>query len=268
MPPLLKRHSLVSKALEIEDREIIALSGAGGKTSLMSQLVRELQLGGPVVTTTTTKIAVPDPSQFSCLLLTREDSQWESRCRNQLQQLRHVTLAHYRFGSNKLKGHEGEEMEALLRRDLAPYVVIEADGARQKPLKAPRQDEPLIPKQSTLVVGLIGWDVLGRELTEPNVHRAEIFRHTLGLKGTHVTVSEEILARWVVHSAGLGKNVPSGARFVVFLNKCDTDHNRDQAIRLASSIVCAAGSPCRHALVASLRHGIFLSIQDSTSCCD
>jgi hypothetical protein len=63
------------------------------------------------------------------------------------------------------------------------------------------------------------------------------------------------------HPAGLGKNVPPAARFVVFLNKCDTDDSRDQAVRLASAIVCAAGSPCRHAVVGSLRQGIYLSIQ-------
>ena len=261
MPPLLKRHSLASEALEIKDREIIALTGAGGKTSLMFQLARELQAAGPVITTATTKIAEPDASQSPSFLLTREDPHWEHNCRQRLQRLRHVTLAHYRFGGGKIKGPEGEEMEQLLRLDLAPYVVIEADGARKKPLKAPRHDEPLIPGQSTLVIGLIGWDILGRELTESNVHRAEIFRRTLGLRGTHVTVDEEILARWAWHPAGLGKNVPPAARFVVFLNKCDSDDSRKRAVRLASAIVCAAGTPCRHAVVGSLHQGAYLSIR-------
>ena len=260
MHPVLTRHSLVSEALDIHPQEIVALSGAGGKTSLMFQLARELQARRPVLTTTTTKIAIPDPSQSPCYILTRDDPKWELHCRTRLHELKHVTLAHHCHGGTQLKGHEGEEMEELLRRDLAPYVLIEADGARQKPLKAPRHDEPLIPRQSTLVVGLIGWDILGKELSELNVHRADILRRTLELEEIPTWVTGEIIARWVAHPAGLGKNVPPGARFVAFLNKCDLEESREEAVRLARNIVCAPRSPCRQVVVGSLRQGIYISI--------
>jgi len=263
MYPALERHSLLSEALDIRPREIIALSGAGGKTSLMFQLAGEIAAHSVVLTTTTTKIAVPDPSQSPCCVLTRDDPQWELHSRIRLQELRHITLAHHRFGDTKLKGHEGEEMEELLRRELAPYILIEADGARQKPLKAPRHDEPLIPRQTTLVVGMIGWDVLGKELAEPNVHRAEIFRRTLGLAGDRLEVTADIIARWAAHPAGLGKNVPAGARFVAFLNKCDLEAHREEAGRLASAIVCSPGSSCRHVVVGSIRQKFFLSVRDA-----
>jgi hypothetical protein len=50
----------LTEALGIEAREMISLVGAGGKTTLMFRLAKELSLSGKrLVTTTTTKILEP-----------------------------------------------------------------------------------------------------------------------------------------------------------------------------------------------------------------
>ncbi|MCJ7654933.1 MAG: putative selenium-dependent hydroxylase accessory protein YqeC, partial [Dehalococcoidia bacterium] len=57
------------EALDIRPGEVISLVGGGGKTTLMFALARELALGsGCVITTTTTKILEPSPSETPLLL--------------------------------------------------------------------------------------------------------------------------------------------------------------------------------------------------------
>ena len=52
------------EALGLQAREVISLVGAGGKTTLMFRLAKELLLSGKrVVTTTTTKILEPTPEE-------------------------------------------------------------------------------------------------------------------------------------------------------------------------------------------------------------
>ena len=56
----LKGEILFYKKLRIEKNSITAITGSGGKTSLMFRLAEELSLKGKVLITTTTKIFAPD----------------------------------------------------------------------------------------------------------------------------------------------------------------------------------------------------------------
>ena len=56
-------HPLI-ESLDLRAREVISLVGAGGKTTLMFRLAKELVLTGEkVVTTTTTKILEPSSEE-------------------------------------------------------------------------------------------------------------------------------------------------------------------------------------------------------------
>lgn len=254
-------YSKASDALEVRAREIVAFVGGGGKTSLMFAMASELRHRAPVLSTTTTKIFSPEPSQSSRLVLTRDRPDWESAVRRGLEEFGHVTMAHYTYDEGKLKGHEREEMDELLAKDLAPYVLIEADGARKKPLKASRLDEPLTPRSCTLVVGIIGWDCIGRTLDSDHVHRVEIFRNALGLVANGIVVTEEILEAWIVHPDGLRKNVPDGARFALFLNKCDSTESLDAASAFAQRVLANADSGCRLAVAGSVWQETYRAIK-------
>src|SRR4030042_6313460 len=60
-------HTLI-ESLDLRAKEVISLVGAGGKTTLMFRLAKELLLAGKrVVTTTTTKILEPSSEETRCL---------------------------------------------------------------------------------------------------------------------------------------------------------------------------------------------------------
>jgi len=60
-------------------------------------------------------------------------------------------------------------------------LLIEADGSRQRPLKAPASHEPVIPNWVDTVAVVAGLSALGSPLTEKWVHRPERFAALSGL---------------------------------------------------------------------------------------
>src|SRR5262249_57619382 len=50
-------------------------------------------------------------------------------------------------------------------------ILDEADGSRTRPFKAPADHEPVIPEETTLVIAVVGADVLGQPLDGEHVHR-------------------------------------------------------------------------------------------------
>ena len=55
------------------------------------------------------------------------------------------------------------------------WIIVEADGAKRRPLKAPGRYEPVIPACSHIVIGVVGLNGLGKPLDKKYVFRPEIF---------------------------------------------------------------------------------------------
>ena len=127
-------------------RGITAIIGSGGKTTLLRTLADELP--GRVLLCTSTHFlgyrdlpAVLDPTEPA------------------------------RSPTGKLVDC-GIPYEVLA--SLADFVLVEADGSRQLPLKAHAEHEPVIPACSRQVICVVGLSGLHRPVAEA-VHRAELF---------------------------------------------------------------------------------------------
>jgi probable selenium-dependent hydroxylase accessory protein YqeC len=156
------------------------------------------------------------------LLIDEDESRLVNTVLKEIGKRRHITAASSWVTESKLQGISPEAIEQLAGRKAAPYIIVEADGARNLPLKAPGPDEPVIPIATTLVVPVIGIDALDRPLTEENVFRADVAAALLDLlPGTIVTTRE--IARLVAHPEGLAKGSPASASIVPFINKLDTN---------------------------------------------
>jgi len=104
-------------------------------------------------------------------------------------------------------------------------MLIEADGSRQKPLKAPAEHEPPLPLFTDAVLYIAGLSGLGKRLTDETVHRAEIFSQLSGL-ATGETITPRSIVNLLTHPQGGLKNIPAGARRMVLLNQADTPELR------------------------------------------
>jgi probable selenium-dependent hydroxylase accessory protein YqeC len=213
-------HSLI-ESLDLRAREVISLVGAGGKTTLMYCLAKELLLAGKkVVTTTTTKILEPSSEETPCLLVHSDEEKLRQLALQRIDQFRHITLARERIESRKLQGISPDLVSLLWNSPEIDMMIIEADGAAGRPVKAPRGWEPVIPAHTTLVVGLLGVDGVGKELNEENLFQAERISQLTGIPmGEKMTC--EGMAILMVHPQGIFKGTPHSSRRVAFVNKVD-----------------------------------------------
>jgi molybdenum cofactor cytidylyltransferase len=127
--------------------------------------------------------------------------------------------------SGKAFGLPPEVIDALAATGHFDVIINEADGSRMRPLKAPAAHEPVIPDCTTLVIPVIGLDVLGQPLTDDVVHRAGLVSQLSGtILGQPVTT--DTVAAVLSHPEGGLKHVPAQARVAPLLNKTDIARSR------------------------------------------
>jgi molybdenum cofactor cytidylyltransferase len=212
-------HSTILEALGIVKGDIVALVGGGGKTTVMFRLASEAtSCGWKTITTTTTNISVPSKSQSQMLVVKESSRDLKADVLMGLRSLGHVTVVGSRIRDDKLHGLEPEEVVELARATGADLVLVEADGARRRPLKVPAEHEPVIPEGATKVLVLVGADALNVPLSVDTVHRIESFMALTGLKEGEL-VTPEIVAHAVTHHEGGMKGIPERASVWIVLNK-------------------------------------------------
>ena len=227
----------LKESLGLKARELISLVGAGGKTTLMFRLARDLITERKkVVTTTTTKILEPFPGETPFLLVDRDEEKLKQFVFKHLDQYKHITIASERIGSSKLRGGSLGLVNDLWISHEIDYLIVEADGAAGRPIKAPRKGEPVIPSNTTLVVAILGVDGAGRELTEENAFQAELISKMTGIPvGGRMT--DEAMAILMTHPGGIFKGASPSSRVVAFLNKVDIPDGIAKAKEIAEKIL-------------------------------
>jgi probable selenium-dependent hydroxylase accessory protein YqeC len=227
----------LTEALGIKPREVISLVGAGGKTTLMFRIAKELGLNGKkVVVTTTTKILEPTAEERGLLFIDSDEEKIRDFVRGYLVPYHPVTIASERLGSGKLKGISPNLVDELWGSHDIDTMIIEADGAAGRPVKAPREWEPVIPSSTTLVVAILGIDGVEVKLNEENVFQPERVSKMTGIPvGGRIT--EEAMALLMTHSEGIFKGAPSSSRVVAFLNKVDIPNGVAKAKGVAQKLL-------------------------------
>jgi probable selenium-dependent hydroxylase accessory protein YqeC len=128
-------------------------------------------------------------------------------------------------------------------------IVNEADGAAGRPLKAPRGGEPVIPKNTTLLVPIIGIDGMGCPLDEERVFRSAIASRLLNMP-IGSTVTEDAIVRLVMEWI---KSGPAGARVVPLINKVDLPGGLEKARKLARSLLSVDPTRIRRVVLGQLQ---------------
>ena len=201
------------QALRLEDSFSLAAVGAGGKTSALFTLANELKT--QVILTTTThfhknqlsfadvhfvvsgtgspKLVLPD--QFGKIMITGQ------------------------VENERATGLDTGEISKLHKNCFGKYsLLIEADGSRQHPLKAPAEHEPVIPDFVDTVLVVAGLDGVGKTLTEENVHRSHIFSQLTKLP-LNEKITKDSLIFYLTHPAGGLKGIPPGAKRIALLTQ-------------------------------------------------
>lgn len=222
--------------------EIVAIVGGGGKTSLMFTLARAFP--GNVVTTTTTRIFSSQMKLAPAICYAGEEGGGFGSKEYELVALTGLGSLLSAHGHCLVVGRvEGEKASGvspvlpvqLLARQDVDIVLVEADGSRMKPCKAPAAHEPVIPAGTTLLIPVAGIDAVGQPLVDA-AHRPELVSIITGLRMEDV-LTEEALATLITHPAGGKKDLPETARMIPLINKVESAEKLTAARRIAGQIL-------------------------------
>ncbi len=214
-----------TNSLISNNHTLITLTGAGGKTSLMRWLAMFSRAEGKrVITTTTTKILPPPRGH---IVLQNDGPNFEERVQSALQLFSEITVAQdFDISTGKLLGLSRKLVSILHNSEMADLILVEADGAARKPLKAPADHEPIIPEETDLCIGIMGLDAVYRTLHEANVHRSEIFSKITGAKKGY-GVTPRHLITLAESKKGLFKGCTEACNKIAFLNKTDSPGGKE-----------------------------------------
>jgi len=224
---------------QLSRHRVISLVGGGGKTTLMFRMAREFSARGKrVISTTTTKIHYPRAQQTGAVILTQSaGTSLPDQLERQLAEKGHITLAAGELlPKQKLQGIRPGLVGRLSEQGIADHIIVEADGAARKPFKAPADHEPALPSATSLLIAVVGLDVVGKPLDAQWVHRPEAVGQLTGLVPGEV-IQEDHVATVSAHPRGLMKDLPPGAAGWVFLNKADEPGRMDQAREIAGMLI-------------------------------
>ena len=222
----------LSKALRLGSSPAVAFVGAGGKTTALFKLAHEYK---SCVVTTTTHLGswqIPQKSRHIVWPSGRPLSYFSDSIDEGL------TLMTGEIEDDRYRGLVDSQITELrkLTSTKSLPLLIEADGARQKPVKAPAHHEPVIPNFVDLVVVMVGISGLGKILAEENVHRPGQFSELSGLEvGQPINI--EALAKVISHPLGGLKDIPQRSRKIALINQADSPELQAQSKNLTLRIL-------------------------------
>lgn len=221
------------QALRIAPASPVAFVGAGGKSTAMFICAR--QLPAPVIVTTTTHLAENQLklADTSFVIHQAADLPPDIFDRGQV-----VAVVGPPVKNWRVSGLSSELLEQLNQRlvERRGTMLIEADGSRMLPLKAPAEYEPAIPRFTQSVVVTAGLQGLGKPLSGATIHRVEQYAGLSGLQpGAPITIPA--LAAVLAHPEGGLKGILPHQTRILLLNQADTPELQAAGVSLSSLLL-------------------------------
>lgn len=204
---------------ETASKPIIALVGAGGKSSLLFRLGDELAAAGQAtLLTATTRLWAAQANRAPFSLFSNHEPTLAFELPTSLRGYgQALAMAGPAREPGKLAGLDLAVICRLAALDEVGAAVVEADGSRERPLKAPAAHEPLVPPCATHLIVVAGMAAVGRTLDEATVHRPELFAALAGLRPGDL-LTPQAIAAVLAHPDGGRKGCPAGAIALLYLN--------------------------------------------------
>jgi molybdenum cofactor cytidylyltransferase len=225
----------LSEALGLRDNEVVSLIGAGGKTTTLLHLAKELRdAGKKVLVTTTTKIFKPSKPHVDKLYIVEDID--ALLCETAKFDPPLIIGAGSKIDDGKLLGLPARWLDEIGTKKHFDAVLIEADGAASRLFKVPSETEPVVPATTGLTIWIFSIKIVGKPLDATLVHRPE---RAAALSGTALgaAVTEELILQLARHPEGALKGIPSGSRKVAMINQADSPEEIQRAKQLGKALL-------------------------------
>lgn len=217
----------LASTLNLKQRELLALVGGGGKSTLLFQLARSLNRR--TIVTTTTKMGERQTGSLEVI---------EAPVTRPLELWKGTSPVFVRAGVKDGKSiGVGPSLcdDWFSDHSLCDVVLVEADGARHRPFKAPANFEPVLPDQTTTVLAVIGADALGRVIAD-QCHRPLRVAAVAGCS-PYERLTPARAATVLTSPSGSFKGCPTPARKVVVITKVPSQEDDPITALLVDELV-------------------------------
>ncbi|AZH24477.1 selenium cofactor biosynthesis protein YqeC [Haloplanus aerogenes] len=215
------------------DVPLVCVVGAGGKKTTLYALANQLDRA---VVTATVRIPIFD-EQVAAVRVTRDpvgalrdNDDWP------------LGLVPEQERDDRYLGYDRETVTAIRATPGHGPVLVKADGARTRLLKAPDEREPQIPATADTVIPIASARVVGEPLDDDHVHRPERVAELTGLD-LGDPIRPEDVATVLASRQGGRKRVPPSATVVPLINMVDDDELAETGRRIAAAIHDRADVP-------------------------
>jgi probable selenium-dependent hydroxylase accessory protein YqeC len=209
-----------------EPTGVVSVVGAGGKKSTLHALAATLERA---VVTATVRIPIFD-DRVERLEVTTEPA----RIVGENEGWPLGLVPERDADRSRYLGYDPDRIDALASAVDVP-ILVKADGARTRWLKAPNEAEPQVPAASDLVIPIASAAVVGEPLDSEHVHRPEWVASLTGL-----SIGDEIrptdVATVLSDERGGLKRVPDDTRVIPLVNMVDNEELARPARAMATDL--------------------------------
>ncbi len=194
---------------------VISCVGAGGKKSTMFRLAAAHS--GRVGITATAHIEFFPKNLDATCYIGEEASLLETIAKDKESRVIAFAKPSSRFGRRA-----GIEVDNVLRFKQAgkfELLLIKADGARSRFVKAPASHEPVLSRFTDIVVPVLSAKVIGQPLNDDIAHRVDLLESILAIRETDI-IKPIHIARLLSSEQGLLKDTGS-ASVIPLINMVD-----------------------------------------------
>ena len=227
-------YRIISDKIEQAKGSCIALLGGGGKTALLHKLADEFaKYYTTVLQTSLTKTAF-HPSDKPLILNGINIDKLESLKfeRNPL------FIIGEKLTNEKLKGISETDLNRI--RQQFDITIFECDGARNKPLKAHTEYDPIVPQFTTHAIIIVGADVVKTKINDGYVHRPELFCKTWNVE-PNFKLDIDFIIKVLTSKKGYFSKLKHNVEISYFVNKWDNHQKNTED--LANTIYQRTGKP-------------------------
>ncbi|MGF1886300.1 putative selenium-dependent hydroxylase accessory protein YqeC [Photobacterium profundum] len=136
----------------------------------------------------------------------------------------------------KVAGITPEWIDKLKNDSPFTVFIIEADGAKCLPIKAPSGHEPCIPLSSDMVIGVTGAEVIHTQASPERVHRWNVFS-ALTQCSEGDDMDHRVFSHLIADPQGMFKQAPKHAIKIWLINKVDLACSYSTVKQLAERVI-------------------------------
>lgn len=249
---------------------IISVVGAGGKTHLVYWLAALFKAHGhQVCVSTTTKMYLPSADKFERILtFASYDKSYQAldvqtlnpapQCTFIYQEQIHSAQPYEELteqeapektehetpkqakqeipDKTKVKGLSFAQVATLASSKKFSVIILEADGAKGKAIKAPAAHEPCIMPSSDLVFSITGAEMIFSPAKPSQIQRWQEFRALTACQ-EGMRIDQQVLKPLINQAHGMFKDAPKQALKFWVINKLDLSSDQDALLALATQLL-------------------------------